>query len=90
MKKIDMQQMRQEGFLVLDHPARKLAVFPNTSGMVAVISEEDGIQSVTVITCDEISAVCKALMDAGNRAQEIDDVLTSSYETNQAIQRAMS
>lgn len=73
--KLDWTAAAKEGHVVVDYPARKLAVFANTSGQVAIVAEDEGVQSVLCLEFDEalkaISAFAKAARIAADRTAEM-------------------
>lgn len=86
--KLDWAAAAAEGHVVVNYPARKLAVFANTSGQVAIVSEDDGQQSVLCLDFEEaleaISAIAKAARVAADRAAE----MFAEYEIAQACGEA--
>lgn len=47
--------MRESGFILVDAPARKIAVFGNTSGQIVIAIEDDGSRVLTTVCLDELS-----------------------------------
>lgn len=66
------QDMREEGLMLVDAPARKIAIFPNNSGQVVIASSEDGMQCIATICPDEFDALDALLQSAKQSAIEID------------------
>lgn len=85
----DFEEQRADGRLVLDYPARKLMVYPNTSGHVVLVCEEDGQRVCLLIDPDEIGLVCGAMLQASVEAKRISNALSSEYEAHMVISSAM-
>lgn len=66
------QKMRDAGFMLADAPARKIAVFANTSGQVVLAASEDGAQCVATVCVDEIELLEGLLRQAKAAALEVD------------------
>lgn len=75
------QAARDAGFMLVDAPARKIAVFANTSGQVVLATSEDGEQCVSTICADEIELLEGLLRQAKEAALEID----AEYQAEHAI-----
>lgn len=73
------QNMRREGFMVADCPARKIAVFPNQSGQVVVAVRQDGLDCIATLDAEELDAFMAKFKDASEIAVELDAVITASY-----------
>ncbi len=80
LRKVDMtknerlrfwQEMRENDFMLVDAPARKIAVFSNTSGMIVLAVEDDGQQVITEICFDEMSEFEALLASAKDTAMAI-------------------
>ena len=65
------QEMRENDFMLVDAPARKIAVFSNTSGMIVLAVEDDGQQVITEICFDEMSEFEALLASAKDTAMAI-------------------
>ena len=89
MKKDFWQDMRDEGFILMDAPDRKLAVFPNDIGFVVIASHEDHKTHISTVESDEVGALVAALLAAQERAQQIFDAIEPEYQTHLAITKAM-
>ena len=66
------EDMRESGFIIVDAPARKIAVFGNTSGQIVIAIEDDGIRVLTTVCLDELSDLQGLLARAQESAFEID------------------
>lgn len=73
------QSMRTEGFIVLDAPTRKVAVFANQSGEVVLATQEDKRQCITTLTPVEVSGLVTALVRARIVAKPIEAAIKADY-----------
>lgn len=89
MKATFWQEMRDEGFILVDAPSRKVAVFPNQSGEVVLASLEDSTTHICMIEPDEIGEIVAALITAKLDANAILDAIEPAYEAHVAISKAM-
>lgn len=83
------QDMRDNEFILVDAPARKLAVFANQSGEVVMASLEDGYTHITTIEPNEIGNLIAALNFAKGEAQLFLDAIEPEYQAHVAISKAM-
>ena len=89
MTKDFWQDMREEGFILIDAPARKFAVFPNDSGQVVIASYFDGETHINVMEPDEIGTVISDLRKAQATAQKTWNAIEPEYQAHLAISKAM-
>lgn len=89
MKTNFWQEMRDNEFILVDAPSRKLAVFPNLTGLVVVASLEDSYTHICTIEADEVANVVAALLSAQIEAQKTLDAIEPEYQTHLAITKAM-
>lgn len=80
--------LREDGRVIVDAPARKLAVYSNPVGHVVLLSVDDGQDTYTDICPDEIPALLAALHRAAAEAIQTDRVLTAEYAAFRAIEKA--
>ena len=80
--------LKADGRVVVDARARKLAVYPNQSGQVVMLSVEDGVAMYSTVEPDEIPALVSALLAANVEASKLQLEFESSYAAFQAIQQA--
>ena len=85
---LDWEQMKMEGFVVVDATTRKLAVYSNPGFQVVIASHLDGADSVATLEPQEVVDVVHALIEAAGRAQRDSATFDASYEAHQAVQRA--
>ena len=78
------QAARDAGFMLVDAPARKIAVFANTSGQVVLATSEDGERCVATVCADEIELLEGLLRQAKSSALEVD----AEYRAEHVIWRA--
>lgn len=78
------QDMRDEGSMLIDAPARKIAIFANTSGQVVLAVSEGGEQCASAVCPDEIELLEVLLSRAKATALGID----AAYQTEHVIWRA--
>jgi len=86
--KPDWDALRDDGRVIVDAPARKLAIYSNNDGHVVILSLEDGITSFTALTPDEVPHAMKALLISGAEATQREMELESEYGAFLAIERA--
>jgi len=77
------QEMRNEDFIVVDAKKRKIAVFPNTCGMVVLATLDDG-NCITTIDVDEIDDLIRRLLAAKDVASPVDAELQALYAIHNA------
>ena len=66
------EDMRENEFILVDAPARKIAIFCNTSGQIVIAIEDDGRRVLTTVCLDELSDLQGLLARAHESAFEID------------------
>ncbi len=66
--KLNWADAEEDGHVLVNFPARKLAVFANTMGCVALVLEQDGQQTVTELepqeALDFVAMLCAAINEA--------------------------
>jgi hypothetical protein len=82
--KLNWQEAKEQGFVVADAPARKLAAFANTTGEVVIVQEDDGVQTAVGLTVKEATKLMSVLADAINEASYISMSLSVSYAVAKA------
>lgn len=82
------EDMREERFMLVDAPARKVAIYPNDSGMVIVAIKEGRTTCVTTLQVSEIDATVSALIKAKQVAQPMDELIDAQYGAHCAIEKA--
>lgn len=80
--------MRVDGRVVMDFPARKLAVYPNTSGQVVLLGEIDGESAHFEVSPEEVAALIAALQRSASEAMEMGRHLEAEYQTHVALEKA--
>lgn len=90
MKKVqfDWIDAHKAGFVLINATARKIALFPNESGHVCMVAEEDGAQLVTEIDVDEAKQLINMLRHAVEVAEPIHKKNEAEFLTFDAIQKA--
>ena len=83
-----LHSLRDDGRVAVDYPARKVIAYPNASGCVVLMLEEDGKRSFTMIEPEEVPSLCIALERAAKEAKPISDAIQAEYGTFQAIENA--
>lgn len=81
--------MRDNQFILVDLPARKLAVFANDSGQVVTASLEVERTHIGLIEPEEVARVVAALLAAQIDAQEVAKAIEPDYLAYEAISKAM-
>ncbi len=82
--------MREEGFLVVDAPDRKVAIFANTSGDVLLATLMDGQTQALTLEPDEVADVVIKLVNAGREASVTSKKRNSEFVAHLAIEKARS
>ena len=77
-------EMREQDFTLVTAPARKLAVFPNSCGMVVLVTEGEDEKCITEIDVSEIDEFIALLKAAKLVAKQLDAEIQADY----AIYRA--
>lgn len=80
--------MRKQGFVVIDFPARQVAVFPNDAGQVVVASQDDGTTSLSILEPDEVHSFVAAVLKAGTTAKAINVEMTAGDDAHCVIEKA--
>lgn len=80
--------LRADGRVVVDAPARKLAVYSNKYGDVVLMSLEDGSVHHASVSPNEVTALLRELMRASGEAKAIGQELNAEYVTHQAVEKA--
>ena len=80
--------MKADGRVVLDHPGRKLAVYPNTSGHVVLLGEIGGDSMHFEVQPEEVAALIAAIHRAGTEALATERQLNAEYQTHVAVEKA--
>jgi hypothetical protein len=83
-----LNELRADGRMVVDAPARKVAVYANGSGCVVLLTVDTGERRYFDVTWEEVPAVCSALMRAAREAAEISGYNEAQYATYLAIEQA--
>lgn len=81
-------ELRAEGRVVVDAPARKLAIYPASGGHVILLSVDNGKATYTEIQPHEFDAAMSALAQAMLEGEGIHRELVACYETQMAIEKA--
>lgn len=84
------EDMRDEGFLVVDAPARKIAIYANTSGQIAMVTLMDGQTQALTIEPEEVADVVSRLIKSGREADATGKRIASEAFTYLAIEKARS
>lgn len=88
MSGIDWMEAAERGFVLVNAPARKVAVFANQSGEVAIVSAVDGVEIVTPVDLDEALRLVALLRDAIDDAAPIARHMEAQYAAFNAIEDA--
>jgi len=88
MKSKLFDNLRDSGDVVVDHSGRKIAVYSNGDGLVALLVQEDGVEVLHFVAPEEIGDLCAALMRAGKEAKPIADAIETDFEAFTAIAKA--
>ncbi len=80
--------MREHGFILIEYPARKLAVFSNDCGQVVIAAQDDGVTSLSVLEADEVHDMAAALLKAGTNAKAISVEMAAGHDAHCAIEKA--
>ena len=73
------KDMSEEGFMLVHAPKRKVAVFPNDSGMVALATEDYDGQCLIVLDVTEINDLISLLQAAKKVAEPKDIEIQADY-----------
>lgn len=88
LNQLQWDDLREQDFVVIDYSARKLAVYPNTSGQVMVASEVDGVLTCLDVEPEEVAALIAALQRALPKAREDAARMSAEYQTHGALEKA--
>lgn len=83
------EDMRDHGFMLVDYPARAIAVFPNDSGQVVIAGRTDAVTSIAVLEPQEVHSIALALVAAAKTANVTGAGLDAEYGAHWVIQKAM-
>jgi hypothetical protein len=76
----DFESLKANGRLVVDFPARKLAIFPNEDGQIVVRSwMGDDEEGVAILEPSEIEPLVDALRMSGHEAFAIEQRMSADY-----------
>ena len=81
--------MRDNGFMLVDFPARAIAVFPNESWQVVIASHSDAATSITVLERQEVHSIALVLVAAAKAANVTGAAIDAEYGAHCVIQKAM-
>ena len=87
MKNAYWQEMRNEDFIVVDCPMRKVAAYANLDGEV-VLAVKDDASCTVALSIEEIDLLVFALLAARNEALPKAVLMASQYEAHLAITKA--
>ena len=79
MKKNFWDGIRDAGYLLVDAKSRKVAVFPNTIGMVVLATTQDNKECICTLDVSEIDDLIKLLQEAKTEAEPMDAELQAVY-----------
>ena len=79
MNKKFWNDMREEGFLLVDAPARKIAVFSNTCAEVVLATTQDSKTCICTLDADEVDGLVELLIKAKLEAAPRDAELQAMY-----------
>lgn len=86
--KLDWAEAEGEGHTLVNYLGRKIALFANTFGDVALVIEEDGLQVATTIDVSEALHMVAMLRDAIDVAVPTSQRMAASLGAFDAIQIA--
>jgi hypothetical protein len=81
-------ELRADGRMVCDAAGRKVAVYPNASGHIVVVSEEAGRRVYAEVMPDEADLFCALVARAAKEGFDLQNYLESQYLTYRAIETA--
>lgn len=81
-------ELRADARVVVDTAGRKVAVYPNASGHIVVVSEEAGRRVYAEVMPDEADLFCALVARAAKEGFDLQKYLESQYLTYQAIEAA--
>jgi hypothetical protein len=81
------QSMREDKLMLVDAPQRKIAVFANEAGMIALATREDDVDGFTTICAHEINDFMELFKRAADTAIELDSSHAADYEIWKASRR---
>ena len=88
MNKELWDELKKDGFAIVDYPMRKIAVYPNENLSVTIFMEDLGGSAMTTIEHGEVAEFCAALVRAGNQSAADNFVADSEYAAHRAIETA--
>lgn len=88
MTRIDWKDAAERGFVLVDFPARKVAVFANQSGEVVIASEVDGEVSAVAVDVEEALRLVALVRDAIDDAVPVSRRLDAEFAAYNAIEDA--
>lgn len=88
MSGFDWTKAAELGFVVVNAPARKIAVFANQSGEIAIVSALDGVEVTTDVNLDEAVRLMALLGKAIGCAAPIASLNVAEYAAFKAIENA--
>lgn len=83
------QGMRDEGYMLVDAPKSKLAVFSNESGMVVIAIEDGDSTCISTLDVADIDGVVSKLIEAKHTAMPAARQMDAMFGAHCAIQNAM-
>ena len=88
MKLPNWDELRAHGYMVVDGPQRKLAVYPNYAGQV-VMAYQEGADVTTClrIGVHEMQALMSAMANANDQAVEVACELHAAEVTQDVLER---
>ena len=88
MTRIDWKEAANLGFVLVDFPARKVAVFANQSGRIVIATEVDGEASFVDVEVDEAVRLVALVRDAIDDAVPVARKFDAEYAAFNAIENA--
>ncbi len=90
MKQEFWSELRKNDFLVVDAPARKIAVYPNRDGMVVIAISDNGKDCTTELQLSEVRGFLSRLAVAEHFAGLIKKKMDAEYGAHLAVEKARS
>jgi len=88
MNKKFWEDMRANGFLLVDAEQRKIAIFANEGGELVIASYEGKGSCVSTICPTEFARLDELISDAKKIALDIDANLSADYKAHEVICKA--